>query len=1103
MQRFVDEQDGLSFREDLNDDNQQDFGSVVKQQQQNSNQKHKADGTHEIQDAFYSTNQPHLNDQKRSSVYQDADPLEAIPNLRTIKLDGKYRGVDAQQRFPANSISNQKYSILNFVPLVLFNQFKFFFNLFFLIVSISQFIETLRVGFLFTFLAPLVFVLLLTMAKEGYDDFQRFQRDQVMNTKHYKKIDKNSKLTIEVKSCDLRVGDVIYVQSNERVPADLVLLFTTDKSGTVFIRTDQLDGETDWKVRRPVTFTQNSIERPEELLFMDNAEIKCEGPTNLIYEFAGIFQNKVIGQEIKEPLSLENTLWAETVLASQGYVIGIVAYTGRQTRSQMNQKLPTTKQLLILSLSIVVLNGFHGDWLMFYFRIVLLLSSIIPISLRVNLDLAKMWYSYCINQDDQIPGTVARNSTIPEELGRIQFLITDKTGTLTQNDMICKRIMTEFAQFSSEDTSEDLKELIHRNCRQYGEGPCADYNLDTAKVQVRRREQHQICRDLLTALTLCNNVTPVQQDTSVQLPQIHKNESLSNFASSHLPSRNNTPQQSSDRQNLHNQQQHQKKEEPILQASSPDEIALVKFAIDMNMLLLERDRTQVMIKNSDSKYENYEVLANFPFSSETKKMSILVKQKETGRNIYYVKGAEVAMETKVKPSQRAPLLEFCESLAMEGLRTLYKAASAKLKQREHHIQGVVAELEHDLEFLGVTGVEDKLQNNVQLTIESLKSAGIQVWMLTGDKVETATSIAISAGLKSRRHQLYFMRELDDPKIVKEQLKEFTPKVLQTVLIIDGKTLDTILKNEDTEQAFFEVAIKAPCVCVCRCSPTQKARICQLLKKYTNGKRIAGVGDGGNDVGMILEADVGIGIVGKEGMQASLASDFSIMEFGYLRKLILWHGRLSYKRSAVLSQFVIHRGLIISVIQGIFIILFYFVAIPVYNGFLMLGYATLYTSLPVFSLVFDRDANVDAVLKFPPLYKTLQKGRSLNFKTFCIWVWKSLFQGSVIIMFSILFFNDSYANIVTITFSSLILIELLNVYTQINMFSFQMFLIQIATAVVYFMSVVLLKEYFDTSYIDGTFFAKIGLITLITWAPLHFFYWIAETCDPSEHKKIME
>jgi len=95
----------------------------------------------------------------------------------------------------------------------------------------------------------------------------------------------------------------------------MVLLYTTDKSGTVFIRTDQLDGETDWKVRRPVTFTQG-VDRPEEVLFMNFAEIKCEGPSNLIYEFAGIFMNNEKGNEVREPLSLENTLWAETVLAS-------------------------------------------------------------------------------------------------------------------------------------------------------------------------------------------------------------------------------------------------------------------------------------------------------------------------------------------------------------------------------------------------------------------------------------------------------------------------------------------------------------------------------------------------------------------------------------------------------------------------------------------------------------------------------------------------------------------------------------------------------------------------------------------------------------------
>ena len=185
--------------------------------------------------------------------------------------------------------------------------------------------------------------------------------------------------------------------------------------------------------------------------------------------------------------------------------------------------------------------------------------------------------------------------------------------------------------------------------------------------------------------------------------------------------------------------------------------------------------------------------------------------------------------------------------------------------------------------------------------------------------------------------------------------------------------------------------------------------------------------------MILEADVGIGIEGKEGMQAALASDFSIKQFSYLKKLILWHGRQSYRSSATLSQFVFHRGLIISVIQATFTVMFYFVSIPIYNGFLMLGYSTVYTSLPVFSLVFDEDADVMSILSFPPLYKTLQKGRSMNIKTFCVWLWKSIFQGTGILMLGLFMFRDSFANIVMITFTALIMIELLNVYSCVSIF----------------------------------------------------------------------
>lgn len=299
-----------------------------------------------------------------------------------------------------------------------------------------------------------------------------------------------------------------------------------------------------------------------------------------------------------------------------------------------------------------------------------------------------------------------------------------------------------------------------------------------------------------------------------------------------------------------------------------------------------------------------------------------------------------------------------------------------------------------------------------------------------------------------------------------------------------------MKSEFLERKFIDYASKCPAVLVCRCSPTQKAIITLRMREFCN-KTVASVGDGGNDVAMIQESNVGIGIVGKEGLQASLAADFSITQFSHLRELILWHGRLSYKRTASLAQFVIHRGLIISVIQAVFSIVFYFVAIPIYNGYLMLGYATIYTSLPVFSLVFDTDTDKQAVLNFPPLYKTLQKGRMLSFKTFLIWTWKSIYQGAVILMFSVQFFNDSFVNIVTITFSALIVIELLNVYTEINRFDKKMFLVLFLTAFVYFVSIILFRNYFNLGYIDFLFVIKIALIVAIAWLPLHLIKKIIE------------
>ena len=192
--------------------------------------------------------------------------------------------------------------------------------------------------------------------------------------------------------------------------------------------------------------------------------------------------------------------------------------------------------------------------------------------------------------------------------------------------------------------------------------------------------------------------------------------------------------------------------------------------------------------------------------------------------------------------------------------------------------------------------------------------------------------------------------MTDVQSVERKLNEFGNNInnqRDQVLVIDGQTIHTVVQS--FEKMFFTLACRVSAVICCRCSPTQKAFITEKIKFYTD-KKTLGIGDGGNDVGMILTADVGVGIVGKEGKQAALSSDFSIYKFKHLTNLLLWHGRNSYKREAVMAQFVIHRGLIISIMQIYFSIIYYWVAIPLFNGFLILGYSTLFTMLPVFSLV---------------------------------------------------------------------------------------------------------------------------------------------------------
>lgn len=324
---------------------------------------------------------------------------------------------------------------------------------------------------------------------------------------------------------------------------------------------------------------------------------------------------------------MEHTLWASTVLAS-GRIFAMVIYTGKEMRILMNSSEPRTKigqfeeeinflskllfgVLVFFAILLVALKAFVTGWEIQLLRFIILLSSIIPISMRVNMDFAKMVYSYQINSDKGMEGTIARNRTIPEEIGRIQFLLTDKTGTLTQNEMIFKKISLESGTTYTPDRIEELKRILKRNCEKHI-GPLSDIELkmknannpleiiENKKKRIKR-EKDFLVRDILTALVLCHNVTPIFEENG----------------------------------------------EKSFQASSPDEIALVKIAESIDMKLLKRDQTSLVIKNAFDVEEHYQILANFPFSSETKRMGIIVKNLETNRYIFYLKGADTIMKDKV------------------------------------------------------------------------------------------------------------------------------------------------------------------------------------------------------------------------------------------------------------------------------------------------------------------------------------------------------------------------------------------------------------------------------------------------------------------------
>ncbi|XP_054439770.1 probable phospholipid-transporting ATPase IIB [Pteronotus mesoamericanus] len=1008
-----------------------------------------------------------------------------------------------EEKHPRNAIKNQKYSVFTFLPGVLYEQFKFFLNLYFLVVSCSQFVPALKIGYLYTYWAPLGFVLAVTIMREAIDELRRFRRDKEVNSQLYSRLTARGK--VQVKSSDIQVGDLIIVEKNQRIPSDMVFLRTSEKAGSCFIRTDQLDGETDWKLRVAVSCTQRLPALGD--LFSIRAHVHAQKPQLDIHSFEGTFTREDSDPPVHESLSIENTLWASTVVAS-GTVIGVVIYTGKETRSVMNTSNPKNKvglldielnrltkalflALVALSVVMVTLQGFAGPWYRNFFRFLLLFSYIIPISLRVNLDMGKAAYGWMMMRDENIPGTVVRTSTIPEELGRLVYLLTDKTGTLTQNEMVFKRLHLGTVSYGT-DTMDEVQSHVRNAYVQLLAQPGGNTTSSTpprkapsSGPRVRKSVSSRVY-EAVKAIALCHNVTPVYESRASMTGETEYTEADQDFSD----------------------------ESRTYQASSPDEVALVQWTESVGLTLVNRDLTSIQLRTPCGQILTYRVLQTFPFTSESKRMGVIVRDESTAEITFYMKGADTVMAAVVQYNDW--LEEECGNMAREGLRTLvvakralteeqyqdfesrYTQARLSVHDRALKVAAAVESLEREMQLLGLTGVEDRLQADVRPTLELLRNAGIKIWMLTGDKLETATCIAKSSHLVSRAQDVHIFRPVANRGEAHLELNAFRRKH-DCALVISGDSLEVCLRYYEHELA--ELACQCPAVVCCRCSPTQKARIVRLLQQHTH-RRTCAVGDGGNDVSMIQAADCGIGIEGKEGRAASLAADFSITQFRHIGRLLVVHGRSSYKRSAALGQFVMHRGLIISTMQAVFSSVCYFASVPLYQGFLMVGYATIYTMFPVFSLVLDQDVKPDTAMLYPELYKDLTKGRSLSFKTFLVWVVISIYQGGVLMYGALVLFESEFVHVVAISFTALVLTELLMVALTVRTWHWLMVVAELLSLGCYVASLAFLNEYFDVAFITTVAFVwKVSAVTVVSCLPLYILKYLKRKLSPPSYSKL--
>ncbi|KAI7861361.1 hypothetical protein BDF14DRAFT_1904539 [Spinellus fusiger] len=918
------------------------------------------------------------------------------------------------QQFLHNRVFTAKYTIVSFLPKFLYEEFSKYANIFFLFISGIQQIPGISPTSRYTTLVPLVLVLTITAIKEIIEDWGVHRSDAELNAKPCRVLQGTQ--FVDKAWRNIKVGDVLRVEGGENFPADLILISSSEPEGLCYIETSNLDGEVNLKIKQALTQTAHVL-NPVDMSQLQGT-LRSEQPNNRLYNYDGV---KKTGKTHDYALDPTQLLLRGAQLRNTSWVYGLVVFTGHETKLMLNSsKKPskvsnvthiTNRNILYLFAILVFMSvaGAIGGMVFTIYKgpqvgylpldeqskaqefgydiltFLILFNSFIPISLMVTMEIVKFVLSYLIESDLDIyyeatdTAAVARSSSLIEELGQVKYVFSDKTGTLTCNEM-------QFRQSSIAGLSYADKVDADRQAREGVDDPTAQYNFDQLQEHLKTHPTANVINEFLILLACCHTVIPEIQEGS---------------------------------------------DEVVYQASSPDEGALVKGASMLGYKFHTR-RPNSITCNMRGHDMEYQVLNICEFNSTRKRMSAIIRGPD-GKIKLYCKGADTVILERLADNN--PFVEttlvHLEDFACEGLRTLciamreipeeeytrwsqiYDRAATTLVDRAEELDKAAEMIEQNLFLLGATAIEDRLQDGVPDAIYTLQEAGIKVWVLTGDRQETAINIGYSCKLLNEEMSLIVCNEdnhWDTKSFLDKKVKEIQQVIDKgedlepLALVIDGRAL-TFALEKDIEKTLFDLAVLCKAVVCCRVSPLQKALVVKLVKKYDKSILLA-IGDGANDVSMIQAAHVGVGISGVEGLQAARSADFAISQFRFLKKLLLVHGAWAYQRLSKMIFFYFYKNVALYLTQFWYAFYNGFSGSTLYESWTMSCFNVIFTFLPPLAIgIFDQFVSARMLDKYPQMYMLGQTNEFFNQKKFWGWFLNAVYHSLILFFMGVAAFKD--------------------------------------------------------------------------------------------------